>query len=317
MDRVPPTTSLSLGAPGGSRLAFVAAWGQWATAAQGVTVTVSGDKALAGFLLTLLSAGGSSHSAVAGTVANVTLPRDGSVTVTVQGVDEAGNVDPVGATAAVFVDSAAPVTEWVTPPPLLSNSTTVTASVGASGERAGAIAAFTASLACVSGCAAVGATPRTVTVNASGDGTAALALDSVGSGVYNLTVFAEDVVGSSNPGGAWFVTIVDTEPPRCGFASPAALMTNRSVVDIGVWTADALDSVVVWAAVSGGGVATVAPAGDSVSVWTPAQGHYTVTLQCVDSAGNSAMPPAPSLTLTVSAPPHWTNVSLWGVCVGD
>ena len=179
-----------------------------------------------------------------GTV-NVLTQIDGFVTINVSAVDVAGNVDPRPVSLSIVVLSTLPDATLTTPPPALTNSSTLAFVVASLNIDVALLLGFS-----VSTTPAIPGMASVYHVDA-GVANVTVRLANVPSGVYTAEIHALDVLGNS---GQSVVTsfIVDTDAPTSRFLSqpPTYVAVNRLPVTLRA--VDVLSAVTLAVRVDGG-----------------------------------------------------------------
>ncbi|MCP3145283.1 Ig-like domain-containing protein, partial [Pyxidicoccus xibeiensis] len=216
---------------------------------------------------------------------------DGSHTLAVRAVDEAGNVDPTPATRTWTVDTGVPDTSFTSTPPALSSSSSATFDLNSNESPV--------TYECSLDGAAFTACTDPVTFTGLSDGS------------HTLLARARDAAGNVDPSPASYTWTVDTTVPDTTIVSgPPAQSSNSSAT----FDFSSNESPVTYQC-SLDGAAFVACT-DPVTFSNLADGNHTLAVRAVDTAGNVDPTPATYSwsvdtsapdTAIVSGPPSQTN----------
>jgi hypothetical protein len=233
---------------------------------------------------------------------------DGTVSVSVAAVDLAGNTDVSASQLAVLVDTTAPTTRLLVPPPSVTANGSVPLLVGVFNEAAGSLRGVLVAVL-HAGNDSIAAGPVFVAA-VSASLAVSVVVGPLAPGRYRITVAAEDVLGRVDAVGASALVTVDTVPPHSWFAVAPAAFTNASSVLLSVDTADDLSSVSVQVRRNGGEWQSTAAAA-LVSVVGLGEGVHDFDVRGVDGAGNVEPPPYISARVVVdtSVPVAWFPVA--------
>jgi hypothetical protein len=250
---------------------------------------------------------------------------EGTVQLMVYGVDIAGNVDTMGYSTIVGIDTVAPRTRWVVPPAALTNSTVLTGRVGGDdGVGSG-----------VTGCwidvkSSVGVVISSTFASGSmSGGVVWFSVSNVNSGAMNVTARCVDAMGNVDGTGVWFSVVVDVSAPTSRFddgLSSGNHVFGLSGVVLGFTASDTQSAVVSWYCVDDSDVwFPVMFGSDKISVVGLSDGMHVVSLRSVDAAGNVELEPwsrvvvtvdtTPPVMAVVTTPAVWHNDTVASVCV--
>lgn len=310
-DFSPPTTLLTLV---GLNSTYVAALSKTVVTTPYVTISVSAalSKPVKGF--TVFS-NGLLLGSFTGTLRNVSIP-DGPVTLLVKAVDLAGNVDPVGASTSMLVDTTAPTTIVDIAPPAFTNTTTLTLRFRGVENIINGLAGFQLTL-----------TPPSVSVPAlvtpTAVNTSVVTLTNVPPGRYNLTARAVDVVGWVDRQGVSVVFTVDVTPPTSSFVLPVPAIVSRNDVTLRTTTTDSQSNFTTFYRLNGG--AWLVVAASTVVLTGLPEGTASVEMRSVDFAGNMERMPYANVSFVVDTippvmswtarPNEWNNNTFVQPCV--
>ncbi len=239
---------------------------------------------------------------------SLSLP-DGTHTLRVLGTDVAGN-EGVAGSLFVGVDTVAPVTLVASPPAALSSSRAVEIGLAATGERRGTLRGFRL---------AVNATTASSTLALSsfvaaelGNTTATAAFVVTGSGRFNWSAAAEDVVGHVDTVGVAGTFVVDVTPPTstiapvldagAGIAVGGVAYSRLADVVVTAGATDDLSPSSTSVRVDGGVWQLLPPSVTQLRTRLP-DGLHAFEARSVDAAGNVESPPYPTVYVVVDTTP--------------
>ena len=176
---------------------------------------------------------------------NVLTQIDGFVTINVSAVDVAGNVDPRPVSMSIVVLSTLPDATLTTPPPALTNSSTLAFVVASLNIDVALLLGFS-----VSTTPAIPGMASVYHVDA-GVANVTVRLTNVPSGVYTAEIHALDVLGNSGQSAVTTFT-VDTDAPTSRFLSQPPAYVAVNVLDVTVRAVDVLSAVTLAVRVDGG-----------------------------------------------------------------
>ena len=190
-----------------------------------VVIAVSANEPIATFSVSIASSGPSvvqvAEFDVVDGIVNITSLAQGGVTLSIAGVDEAGNVAREPTTVSVVVVSTLPQVVVVVPPPVVTDHENVTIALASPNSLPGLLSRFVIEISATDGNGSVSALPAVV-VTASADGapttSGSFLITAPMSAVYALSITAVDVLGGA--GGPVLVsTTIDLSPPLSWFDS--------------------------------------------------------------------------------------------------
>ena len=273
-----------------------------------LTVAVSANENVSAFDVSMAgsdqSAVQSTNYAVVNGVVNITSLLQGGITLSIAGVDLAGNVALVPTVVSIVVMSTLPQTVVTRAPPLVTNAGNVTIGVASPNSRSGLLAHFTVLVSAADSDGAAVDLPSLV-VDAIQDGVpvTSVAFDYVVtmSAVYTMSISAVDVLGGT--GDAVIVTTtVDLFPPQSWFVSSLPTYTNESTVVLAAEGVDDFSSVWLQFRSSDG------PWGSQQTYDNLAEGLHVFDVRGVDGAGN--VQPAPYDTVSTTVDVHAPRLAI-------